>query len=133
MFDIICFLLYCPYILGDIIGFPISIVALMFLDMLFFGTYNLWLAKEKYEFKYRIMTIISVLMGILGPVLGLIAIHYMELSTKNLALSCPITLRLRQRKERRSAFRNFSPGIWCFIPTARGASIMLRCISAAAR
>lgn len=77
----LCLILFIGYyiihiFLGDVIGFPIGIVALMFLDMLFLGTYQLWAAKKRYEFRYRTMTIISVLIGVLGPILGLIAIHY---------------------------------------------------------
>lgn len=80
--SILGFLIY--YIIhiffGDIIGFPLPIVGLMFVEILFFASFNIWSAKERYDFKYRLMTILSVLIGVMGPILGLIAIHY---STNN--------------------------------------------------
>ncbi len=75
---ILSFLIY--YIIhifyGDLIGFSLPIVILMFFDMLFLSAFNIWAAKERYEFKYKLMTFFSILIGILGPVLGLIAIKY---------------------------------------------------------
>lgn len=73
-----CFILYyivhCIY--GDILEFPLPVIGLMFLDILFFSTFNLWATKQRYDFKYRLMTILSILMGLLGPIFGIIAIHY---------------------------------------------------------
>ncbi len=78
LLSILCFGIYyiVHIFLGDVIGFPLPIVVLMFLDILFFASFNIWAAKERYEFKYKLMTFLSVLIGILGPVFGLIAIHF---------------------------------------------------------
>ncbi len=75
---LLCFIIYyvAHIFVGDIIGFPIPIVLIMFLDILFFASFNLWASKERYVFKYKLMTILSVIIGILGPILGLIAIHF---------------------------------------------------------
>ena len=63
---------------GNVIGFPISIVILMFFDILFFASFNIWAAKERYSFRYKLMTTLSILIGVLGPILGFIAIHYVS-------------------------------------------------------
>ena len=75
---LLCFIIYyvAHIFVGDIIGFPIPIVLIMFLDILFYASFNLWASKERYVFKYKLMTILSVIIGILGPILGLIAIHF---------------------------------------------------------
>ena len=65
-------------IFGDITGFPLPVIALMFLDNMLFAAFNIWAGKERYYFKYRILTFLSVLMGVLGPILGFIAIHMMS-------------------------------------------------------
>ncbi len=79
----LCLLCFTAYyiihlIYGDIIGFPLPIVAIMFLDILFFAAFNLWAAKERYDFKYKLMTILSVIMGTLGPILSIILIHFVS-------------------------------------------------------
>ena len=63
---------------GDIIGFPLPIIILMFCDILFFSSFNLWAAKERYDFKYKLMTILSVIMGAVGPILGIFLIHFIS-------------------------------------------------------
>ena len=75
---LLCFSIYyiIHIFIGDIIGFPIHIIILMFFDMLFFSAFNVWAAKERYEFRYKLMTILSILIGILGPIIGLIFIRY---------------------------------------------------------
>lgn len=67
-----CFTLYCAaYIFaGNVLGFSLPVMALMFLDLLFFASFNLWAAKERYFFRYKLMTVLSVLIGTMGPVLG---------------------------------------------------------------
>ena len=76
---IICFALYyfVQIICGNVLGFPLPIVILMFVDMVFFASFNLWCTKKRYEFKYRVMTFLSILIGIMGPVLGVLAIYYL--------------------------------------------------------
>lgn len=68
-------------ILGDILDFPLYIVILMFVDMLFFSAYNLWATRKRYEFSYKIMTIVSIILGVSRPVLGFILI---KASTENI-------------------------------------------------
>ena len=77
---LICFGIYSlsHVFCGDILGFSLPVVILMFLDMLFFAVFNLWTAKQRFEYKYRIMTALSVFIGIIGPVLGVFLIYNMN-------------------------------------------------------
>lgn len=71
-----CFLIYALLHLafGEILGFPLYIVLLMFLELIFVAAFNLWCGKERYEFRYKLMTCLSLLIGILGPFAGFIFI-----------------------------------------------------------
>ena len=71
-----CFALYCAVHIfaGNVLGFSLPVVALMFLDLLFFASFNLWTAKERYFFHYKLMTALSILIGTMGPILGVVAI-----------------------------------------------------------
>ncbi len=75
--SVICLFIY--YIINifikDITGFPMSIMILMFLDILFFSAFNIWAGRERYEFRYKLMTILSILMGILSQLLGIVAVY----------------------------------------------------------
>ncbi len=73
---VLCFIVYCivQFFFGDIINFPLYIICIMFLDILFLSVFNIWTAKERYIFQYRLMTFLSILIGLAGPLLGLFAI-----------------------------------------------------------
>lgn len=73
---ILCFIVYCVvhFFFGNVIGFSLPIIGLMFIDILFLSVFNIWSAKERYVFKYRLMTVLSIFLGIGGPLLGLLAI-----------------------------------------------------------
>ena len=63
--------------LGDVIGFSLPIVILLFIDLLFFAVYSLWSAKERYDYKYKVLTILSLLIGFTGPIFSLVLLKYL--------------------------------------------------------
>ena len=63
-------------IFGEVIQFPLYIVVLMFMDMIFISAYYLWCAKCRYEYTYKAMTVVSILIGVSQPLLGILAIKY---------------------------------------------------------
>lgn len=65
-------------IAGDVMGFPLSIVLLMMLDILFMTSSNLWIARKRYDYQYRLMTMVSIFIGVMRPVMGLIIIHFAQ-------------------------------------------------------
>ncbi len=60
---------------GDILGFPLPIVVLMFFEILFLSACNLWQQRRRYEYQYRGMTVVSVIIGVMGPLLGVAAVY----------------------------------------------------------
>lgn len=65
-------------IAGDVMGFPLFIVLFMMADILFISSCNLWITRKRYDYQYRLMTIVSVFIGVMRPVMGLIIIHFMQ-------------------------------------------------------
>lgn len=67
-----CIIYYIAHIFfGDVLGFSLPIVILMLIDILFYASFNIWAAKEKYDFKYKLYTILSIIIGVFGPIIGL--------------------------------------------------------------
>lgn len=56
--------------------FPKHILILMIADILFMASYNLWVAFQRYDFHYRAMTIVSVIIGFLRPFVGIVLIYF---------------------------------------------------------
>lgn len=63
---------------GDILGFPLPVVILMFFEILFFSAGNLWQQRRRYEYQYRGMTAVSLIIGIMGPLLGMLAVYWAD-------------------------------------------------------
>lgn len=60
---------------GDLLGFSLPIIALMMLDILFISAFNLWGQYSRFQFRYRVLTFCSVLMGILNVVIGVLFVQ----------------------------------------------------------
>lgn len=58
-----------------VVDFSFPIIIVMFLDMLFFSSFSLWAAKERMDFKYKLVTIFSIIIGIVGPIISIILIY----------------------------------------------------------
>lgn len=65
---------------------PIFIFA-MFAELLFSPAFSFWSAKERFDYKYRKLVGITVLMGIFSPLLGVIAVLHTEYKTEARVLS----------------------------------------------
>lgn len=59
---------------GEIIGFPLFIMELMFFELIFFSSYNLWFQRKRFDFQYKAITAVSFFIGIMSPVLGCIGV-----------------------------------------------------------
>lgn len=77
--SIICFIVYLAIhcIIGDILNFSLPIIVLMFVDMMFFASFSLWASRERMEFRYRVVTLLSIIIGICGPAFSVFLIHIM--------------------------------------------------------
>lgn len=73
---VICFLIY--YVLwifkGDILGLPMSVVIGLFLEILFVSAFNLWACKVRFNNHYKLLVLLSIVMGGLSPIAGTFAV-----------------------------------------------------------
>ena len=59
-------------------GMSTNMTLFLFGELLFVPAFRFWSAKERYEYKYRKLVIISVLMAVLAPILGIPAVILLE-------------------------------------------------------
>lgn len=59
----------------------------MFAELLFSPAFSFWSAKERFDYKYRKVVAVTVLMGIFSPLLGVIAVLNTEYKTEARVLS----------------------------------------------
>lgn len=59
-------------------GLPVVLLNLMFVQLLFAPAFNLWLAKERFEYKYKSIVIVSIIMSILSPLVSVIAVVFSQ-------------------------------------------------------
>ena len=63
---------------NKIFGLSTLLIIVMFLHMLFSSVIGFWMAKQRYEFKYRSVVCITITMAILNPLFGLLAVSNTE-------------------------------------------------------
>lgn len=67
-------LLFCNQ-LEDIIGLPKNIIVLMCVGLLVSPAMDFWLAKERYEYKYKSATLVTVLGALLGTAVSVCIVY----------------------------------------------------------
>ena len=63
---------------GDDIGLNGQFLLLMFLSYFIQPAYGFWSAKQRYEYKYKFLAVISVLMVVIATVIAIILVYYAE-------------------------------------------------------
>lgn len=58
----------------NLIGLPIELIMLLLLEILLTPGYELWAAKQRYDFKYKKVVLSTLLLLLLNPVIGLILV-----------------------------------------------------------
>lgn len=77
---VVLFLLY----LGSVdlweqfVGLPRIVMLSMFMEMLLYPALQYWSMRQRYEFKYRTLVLVTLAMSALNPVLGLLAVRTTE-------------------------------------------------------
>lgn len=61
-----------------ILGMPDIIIYLMFAEILGKSVYDTWITRQRYDFNYKIQTLVTVLCAIITPVLGIILVQNMN-------------------------------------------------------
>lgn len=60
--------------LSTLMGLPVTVIVLMFLGFMFSEPYHIWVIYKRYQFDYKNPVIISVIISVLTPLIGVIAI-----------------------------------------------------------
>lgn len=59
-------------------GLPSRMIVVMFIEIFFTATINLWSAYQRYRYKYVLLVTITLLVSILNPALGFVAVLHMS-------------------------------------------------------
>ena len=59
----------------SILGLPRIIVIAMLIEILFTPAFQFWSMRQRYEYKYKTLVTITLIMSVLNPVIGLIAVN----------------------------------------------------------
>lgn len=89
MLTLILFGIYiiCPAFWNDILELSSLYVFAMFIELLFMPAFNYWAAYERYDYKYRKLVLVTVIMAIGSPLLGVIAVINTEYKAEARVLS----------------------------------------------
>ena len=71
--------------LSDLLGLPVIMTAAIFIDVLFQIPYNLWAGKQRFDYKYKAVVIISIIVAILNPLIGCIAVINVDVEFRAIA------------------------------------------------
>ena len=61
-------------LLPDVISMPKSLFVLMLIYFIFFPATRFWTARQRYEYKYKALTVVTILSALFSPLVGLIAV-----------------------------------------------------------
>lgn len=79
--------------LNSIIGLPFPLVCLLFAQILFEAPVHFWNMKQRFEYRYVILVVVTLIMIILNSVLGIIFVYF---STTNQAIARAMSVVLVQ-------------------------------------
>ena len=76
----ILFILYLPlhHFINSLTKMSTELTVLMFIEILFLPASRFWFTKQRYEYKYKALVVISILIAILTPLLGYFAVLLLE-------------------------------------------------------
>ena len=63
---------------NDLLELPMIIVLFMFLEVLFTPAISFWSLRKRYDFKYRPVVVMSLMMSLLNPALGVVLVSVNE-------------------------------------------------------
>lgn len=77
---VVLFILYLAgaNLWDQLVGLPRIVMLSMFLEMLLYPALQYWSMRQRYEFKYRTLVLVTLVMSVLNPVLGLLAVQTTE-------------------------------------------------------
>ena len=92
LITVILFLIYVPFhnIVDSLIEVPFSIVILIFIECFFSPAISFWIVEQRYDFKYRNVVTVTLLLALLNVTFGLILVPISEEKGYARILSCII-------------------------------------------
>ncbi len=62
--------------ISDFIGLPPSLILILLVEIMLTPGYELWAAKQRFDFKYKKVVATTLLLLVLNPIVGLFFVHY---------------------------------------------------------
>ncbi|MBZ4292093.1 hypothetical protein LAJ53_16415, partial [Streptococcus pneumoniae] len=56
------------------LGLPTLLILVMFFDLFFTPAYSFWVARQRFEYKYRNLVFITFIIAIGSPIIGISAV-----------------------------------------------------------
>ena len=83
-------LFFCVYVLfhdwlNKIVGLPDSLMLLMFVYMITYPAYSYWSCRQRYEFKYKLLTALTIIAALIQMVLGVFAVFNAKTCNQGIA------------------------------------------------
>lgn len=91
-FTLIGLIFYCIFHkkINVFIGLPFFIIIAIFVELFFMSSIAFWTLKERYEFKYRNIFIITILMSLLNIFIGVFVVYFADNKGIARIMSCVI-------------------------------------------
>lgn len=70
-----CVYLTAPDRWDSLLGLPRILVVAMFIQVFFTPPWQFWTMRQRFEYRYRALTAVTLLLAVSNPILGLIAVH----------------------------------------------------------
>lgn len=74
-FFILLYIIFRPYI-NRLLGLPTYLVIVMVFEILANAIFGLWSARKRFDFKYKEIVAVTVVMSILNPIVGIVAVYF---------------------------------------------------------
>lgn len=68
---------FCAFV-WNFINLPVYIIAYMFILQAFEGALAMWSVRQRFEYRYRALAIVTVALAVISPACGILAIHQFQ-------------------------------------------------------
>lgn len=84
---ILCFGIYALFhdYLIEIVGLSDPLMHLMFAYMIFYPAYSYWSSRQRYEFRYKLLTVLTIVTTLIQMLLGVVAVLNVDVNNQGIA------------------------------------------------
>lgn len=84
--------LFCVYLAGhnifnNLLGLSNVLVIAMFIELFFVPAYNLWSARQRFDYQYKQLVVVTLIITVLSPIVGVMAVLSTEYKAEARVLS----------------------------------------------